>query len=244
MRYTRIPLITLAISVANTEIVSAAPNPAGRAIDLVRRQPIDGIDTLNKLFGAPHPMANNLANNEAAIRQYTNDQSRAMQVAQHSAAATQAKTRRAQDFGTAGGNAYTGSTSSVSGGSVVNIAPDDATISNDAGSNQAASAGTTESGIATGGNGDGFGPGGNAYSGSSGNARGGTVLNKAGTVDNAGAGDGPDTNIAGSGGTSITGDAFGGNSGGSFEDPDPDNDGDADVLAGIRAIENQDNDLD
>lgn len=42
--------------------------------------------------------------------------------------------RRAGDNGTAGGNAYSGATSDVSGGSVVNSADDQGTITNDGGS--------------------------------------------------------------------------------------------------------------
>ena len=42
--------------------------------------------------------------------------------------------RRASDSGTAGGNAYSGATSDVSGGSVVNSADEQGTITNDGGS--------------------------------------------------------------------------------------------------------------
>ncbi len=49
----------------------------------------------------------------------------------------------------------------------------------------AGGAGTTFSGDADGGNGNGYGPGGNAYSGSSGPAVGGYIYNSGGTIDNA-----------------------------------------------------------
>jgi len=222
----RVYLVTV-LSVLAATTVSAFPAPPlpgaavlqNAAVDsaegLTRRMPQLGLDTLVSSFGKPPTNTNNMANNAAAMRKYTDDQASAMQVAQHS---SNGKTRRAQDSGTAGGNAYTGTTDSVSGGSVVNVAPDDATITNNGG-NMAGSAGATESGIATGGNGDGLGPGGNAYSGSSGNARGGIVLNHAGVVDNDST---TMTNTAGNGGTSFTGDAFGGNSGSGFDDDDND----------------------
>ncbi len=49
----------------------------------------------------------------------------------------------------------------------------------------AGGAGTTFSGDADGGNGNGYGPGGNAYSGSSGSAVGGGIYNYGGTIDDA-----------------------------------------------------------
>ncbi|RPD81719.1 hypothetical protein L226DRAFT_564390 [Lentinus tigrinus ALCF2SS1-7] len=112
--------------------------------------------------------------------------------------------RRASDSGTAGGNAYSGATSDVSGGSVVNAADDQGTVTN-GGGNTAGGAGTTFSGDADGGNGNGFGPGGNAYTGASGPAVGGSIYNYGGTVDNAAG-----SNAAGGGGNSVTGDATGG----------------------------------
>lgn len=45
-------------------------------------------------------------------------------------------------------------------------------------------AGSTQSGDATGGNGKGHGPGGNAYTGSSGKAHGGDVINKGTSITN------------------------------------------------------------
>ncbi|CDO70265.1 hypothetical protein BN946_scf184942.g65 [Trametes cinnabarina] len=111
--------------------------------------------------------------------------------------------KRAGDYGTAGGNAYSGATSDVSGGSVVNSADDRGTVTNDG--NTAGGAGTTFSGDADGGNGNGLGPGGNAYTGSSGPAEGGSIYNYGGTIDN-----GADSNAAGGGGVSETGDATGG----------------------------------
>ncbi|KAI0762659.1 hypothetical protein C8Q74DRAFT_1371666 [Fomes fomentarius] len=112
--------------------------------------------------------------------------------------------RRASDSGSAGGNAYSGATSDVSGGSVVNEADDQGTVTNNGG-NTAGVAGTTFSGDADGGNGNGFGPGGNAYSGASGPASGGGVYNYGGGINNAAA-----SNTAGGGGVSETGDANGG----------------------------------
>ncbi|KAI9066681.1 hypothetical protein FKP32DRAFT_1601614 [Trametes sanguinea] len=92
--------------------------------------------------------------------------------------------KRAGDAGTAGGNAYSGATSDVSGGSVVNAADDRGAVAN-GGGNAAGGAGTTFSGDADGGNGNGLGPGGNAYTGASGPADGGSVYNFGGTIDNA-----------------------------------------------------------
>ncbi|OSD05950.1 hypothetical protein PYCCODRAFT_1474837 [Trametes coccinea BRFM310] len=112
--------------------------------------------------------------------------------------------KRAGDAGTAGGNAYSGATSDVSGGSVVNAADDRGAVAN-GGGNVAGGAGTTFSGDADGGNGNGLGPGGNAYTGASGPADGGSVYNFGGTIDNA-----ADSNAAGGGGVSETGDATGG----------------------------------
>ncbi|KAJ3006394.1 hypothetical protein NUW54_g3958 [Trametes sanguinea] len=66
--------------------------------------------------------------------------------------------KRAGDAGTAGGNAYSGATNDVSGGSVVNAADDRGAIAN-GGGNAAGGAGTTFSGDADGGNGNGLGPG-------------------------------------------------------------------------------------
>ena len=65
-------------------------------------------------------------------------------------------------------------------------------------------AGDTYSGFATGGDGDGFGPGGNAYSGATGSAVGGSVISSGGTVDNT------DAVTGGAGGVSQSGDAEGG----------------------------------
>ncbi|KAI0670167.1 hypothetical protein C8Q78DRAFT_1080061 [Trametes maxima] len=112
--------------------------------------------------------------------------------------------RRASDSGTAGGNAYSGATSDVSGGTVANVADDEGTISN-GGGNNAGNSGTTFSGDATGGKGNGLGPGGNAYTGASGSAKGGSVYNAGGAVNND-----ANSNVAGTGGVSQTGDATGG----------------------------------
>lgn len=97
-----------------------------------------------------------------------------------------------------GGNAYTGSTGDVSGGSIENIASNDGmpTLMN-INSNNAGAGGTSESGCSAGGyssdashgtNGDSGsdasnGAGGNAYSGSTGDAEGGSVNNVGGMVN-------------------------------------------------------------
>ncbi|KAL7285725.1 hypothetical protein ACG7TL_000830 [Trametes sanguinea] len=125
--------------------------------------------------------------------------------------------KRAGDAGTAGGNAYSGATSDVSGGSVVNAADDNGAVAN-GGGNVAGGAGTTFSGDADGGNGNGLGPGGNAYTGASGPADGGSVYNFGGTIDNAADStmsvpadtDVYEPDAAGGGGVSETGDATGG----------------------------------
>jgi len=115
-------------------------------------------------------------------------------------------TKRAGDNDTAGGNAYSGATSNVSGGTVINQGQEDGASTNDGG-NVGGNPGTSFSGYATGGDGDGRGPGGNAYTGASGPAYGGGVRNSGGTIDNS---DG--ANTAGAAvGMSETGDAVGGN---------------------------------
>lgn len=109
--------------------------------------------------------------------------------------------RRADDDQTAGGNAYTGSSGNVNGGDVVNEADDNATITNTGGSelfscgrrcrsankifiDTAGTAGQSFTGQADGGDGEGRGPGGNAYTGYTGSSRGGNVVNSAGTITN------------------------------------------------------------
>ncbi|OCH96665.1 hypothetical protein OBBRIDRAFT_883120 [Obba rivulosa] len=142
--------------------------------------------------------------------------------------------KRAQDWGTAGGNAYTGATFSASGGSVVNSANEEGFILNTAPANAAGVAGTSMSGTAVGGSGDGFGPGGNSYSGSSGPSRGGSVVNSAGVVVNAaGAAGTAGPNVAGAGGTAQTGDSIGGNADSNDDDLFDDSfNGDGDLLDG------------
>jgi len=115
--------------------------------------------------------------------------------------------KRASDFDTAGGNAYTGDTGNVSSGHVLNEAGQDNTITN-TGGNSVPMAGNSISGNATGGEGDGIGPGGNAYTGNTGNADGGYIENEAGMVNNMGMGG----NNGGQGGTSMSGAANGGGS--------------------------------
>ncbi|KAH9937433.1 uncharacterized protein B0H18DRAFT_950292 [Fomitopsis serialis] len=111
--------------------------------------------------------------------------------------------KRAQDSGTAGGNAYTGASSDVDGGNVINHSDEEGETFNDA-AQTGGDAGETYSGEANGGEGDGFGPGGNAYSGATGSAVGGTVVNDGGFVEN------EDTVTGGEGGESESGDAEGG----------------------------------
>ena len=108
--------------------------------------------------------------------------------------------RRALDSQTGGGNAYTGNTSDTSGGTIVNEGDNDETLTNDTASESrffiiivskltnvsdaAGEAGASESGDAEGGDGRGRAPGGNAYTGSTGRASGGNVINKSGSIDN------------------------------------------------------------
>lgn len=143
--------------------------------------------------------------------------------------------KRSYDADTAGGNAHTGDSSDVNGGSVANVADDDGTITNNDSCELfivapsawlftplfyiafGGNGGETATGNADGGNGNGRGPGGNASTGNSGNARGGNVANLGGNVDNTGG-----SNIAGNGGTSTTGTAVGGNVNGSRLDDDGD----------------------
>ena len=105
--------------------------------------------------------------------------------------------KRADDANTAGGNARTGNTNSASGGSVVNNADPDTELTSDDSStfivyvrsiitytviDFGGDANDSITGDATGGDGQGRGPGGNAYTGNSGLARGGSVFNSAGSV--------------------------------------------------------------
>ncbi|KAH8103063.1 hypothetical protein BXZ70DRAFT_927956 [Cristinia sonorae] len=83
-----------------------------------------------------------------------------------------------------GGSAYTGSTGNVNGGDVIN---DGYWISNGYGANKAGSGGVSWSGDAFAGNGGYFGGnGGSAYTGSTGNANGGSVINTGAFISNAG----------------------------------------------------------
>lgn len=113
--------------------------------------------------------------------------------------------RRTDDASTMGGNAYTGNSGDVSGGSIANIANNDGmpTIMN-IDSNNAGLGGTSSSGCASGGYTDQNGAAGNAYSGSAGNAEGGNVSNVGGMFNY-------NSNNAGTAGTSSTGCATGGN---------------------------------
>jgi len=111
--------------------------------------------------------------------------------------------KRGMDMGTAGGNAYTGASSNVDGGNVINHADNEGVVENDA-TNTGGDAGETYSGEANGGDGDGYGPGGNAYSGATGSAVGGSVVNAGGAVDNT------EAVTGGAGGESESGDAQGG----------------------------------
>ncbi|KAL4253885.1 hypothetical protein ABKN59_004156 [Abortiporus biennis] len=97
------------------------------------------------------------------------------------------------------GSAYTGSTGSVNGGSVYNSGRK---VINGAFSNNAGKGGYSISGDAYAGNDVG---GGNAYSGSTSSADGGSVYNSGGTVIN-----GFDSNTAGKGGVSRSGNAIAG----------------------------------
>ncbi|TCD70673.1 hypothetical protein EIP91_002397 [Steccherinum ochraceum] len=116
--------------------------------------------------------------------------------------------RRAYNDYTGGGNAVSGNSGAVDGGNIINDAGPENDITNTDG-NVAGDAGTSFSGEAIGGDGEGRGPGGNAYSGYTGSTRGGTVINSAGTIENtAGA------NTGGNGNTNISGDAIGGDAGG------------------------------
>lgn len=112
--------------------------------------------------------------------------------------------KRADDGATAGGNAHTGNTNSASGGEIVNEAEDDETETNDASSTYlnidhrvhkgfissitdfGGAGDTSISGEAQGGQGDGRGPGGNAYTGNAGPARGGSIYNSGEDVDSTG----------------------------------------------------------
>ncbi|KAI0724282.1 hypothetical protein C8T65DRAFT_626014 [Cerioporus squamosus] len=131
-----------------------------------------------------------------------------------SAPPTAAKmSKRAGDNNTAGGNAYSGAAQDSSGGDVENDSQD-GDVTNADGSNAAGGAGSSFSGFAFGGNGNGHGPGGNAYTGATGASRGGNVVNT--SEGNGAGGDGGDTmdntaaNTAGGGGESESGTAQGG----------------------------------
>lgn len=113
--------------------------------------------------------------------------------------------RRTDDADTLGGNAYTGNSGDVNGGSIANIANNEGmpTIMN-VDSNNAGLGGTSMSGCATGGYTDKSSAAGNAYSGTAGDAKGGTVSDVGGMVNYG-------SNNAGDAGSSITGCATGGN---------------------------------
>ncbi|GBE78094.1 hypothetical protein SCP_0109760 [Sparassis crispa] len=118
--------------------------------------------------------------------------------------------KRSGDNNTGGGNAYSGATSNVSGGNVINQGHHEGTITNQGGNN-AGIAGSTESGFSTGGDGNGLGPGGNAYTGASGAAYGGGVTNSDSAITNTAGANTAGTGNGVSGGESETGDAQGGN---------------------------------
>ncbi|PSR71329.1 hypothetical protein PHLCEN_2v12843 [Hermanssonia centrifuga] len=114
--------------------------------------------------------------------------------------------KRATDDRTGGGNAYTGNSGDTGSGNIINSADDESTITNTGpGTNTVPVSGTSTTGDAEGGRGDGKGPGGNAYSGFAGPTRGGEVVNSGGPIDNTGA-----TNVGGDGADSVSGDAEGG----------------------------------
>ncbi|KZT06795.1 uncharacterized protein LAESUDRAFT_137380 [Laetiporus sulphureus 93-53] len=115
--------------------------------------------------------------------------------------------KRTDDADTMGGNGYTGSTGDVSGGSISNIANNDGmpTLMN-INSNNAGAGGTSASGCASGGHTNTTGAGGNAYSGSTGKAEGGSVSNVGGMIN-------MNSNNGGAAGTSQSGCATGGNVG-------------------------------
>jgi len=117
--------------------------------------------------------------------------------------------KRADDLTSTGGNAYTGSTGDVSGGQVSGIG-----VTNNDGmptllnmnSNNAGFGGVSASGCSAGGHGDDVGAGGNSYSGSAGQAAGGSVNGVGGMMN-------IDSNNAGSAGSSLSGCAEGGSIG-------------------------------
>lgn len=118
-----------------------------------------------------------------------------------------AKKKRAVDQQTAGGNAYSGASGNTSSGSIVNSADGDGTTVTNTGpdTNFGDAAGTSTTGDAEGGQGNGRGPGGNAYSGFSGPAQGGSVYNEGGSIGNTAV-----ANAAGNGNDSTSGNADGG----------------------------------
>ncbi|KAI0651679.1 hypothetical protein C8Q79DRAFT_922363 [Trametes meyenii] len=115
------------------------------------------------------------------------------------------KAKRDSDDGTLGGNAHSGNSGDVGGGNVVNEGGNSGmvTILN-MNSNNGGKGGSSETGCASGGHGNGRGSGGNGYSGNSGNAQGGNVNNDGGMMN-------IDSNNAGDAGTTKSGCATGGN---------------------------------
>ena len=91
--------------------------------------------------------------------------------------------KRTTDDGTLGGNAYTGNSGNVNGGDVVNHGNSGMPTLFNMNSNNAGAGGGSLSGCANGGHGNGRGSGGNAYSGSSGDAEGGSVWNSGGVMN-------------------------------------------------------------
>lgn len=92
--------------------------------------------------------------------------------------------KRISDLDTLGGNAHSGNTGEVSGGSVANLAENDGmpTLMN-MNSNNAGMGGTSSACGATGGHSNAKGFGGNAYAGSAGKAIGGSVENSGGIIN-------------------------------------------------------------
>lgn len=197
----RSPVIAFSIFAAATvgpSVVSGAPAP---------NKPAAGIPATGSPFGALLPVPN--VPLSAARRAFQDPTDAPTRPSPDGLEGYQAKDkshekskhhRRALDSQTGGGNAYTGNTSDTSGGTIVNEGDNDETLTNDTASEScffiiivskltnvsdaAGEAGASESGDAEGGDGRGRAPGGNAYTGSTGRASGGNVINKSGSIDN------------------------------------------------------------
>ncbi|CCM02797.1 uncharacterized protein FIBRA_04908 [Fibroporia radiculosa] len=216
----RAPTLTCAVLVAATlvpSLVAGVPLFNAHQTNIVdsTRQPTTGGSTPSQSLNVPRSIPAELERHGQSIASSVRSRSEPVRgVIQTLPSTSRRKTfshstlyRRTSDEDTSGGNAYTGSTGDVSGGSIENVSetPVMPTIMN-INSNNGGAGGYSESGCASGGKTNDSGAAGNAYSGSTGNAEGGKVSGVGGMVN-------WNSNNAGNAGVSKSGCATGGNVG-------------------------------